>query len=130
MIATSANATMYYSGSRVGKVKNIQLQTSREALDTTKLNQFDRSFIAGLRDTSATATLFYDPNDLTTVSLIEKIYEDNTSTAAFELVFDSRTEKSTQASAVVTRISVSASYGSAQVCDIEFRVSGKPVSNF
>jgi hypothetical protein len=129
MIPTSVHAEFRYNGVKVGRVRDIQLQTSREALDTTTLDKWDRTFISGLRDSSASGNLFYDPEDVATLELISDIYDDNVATFPMELVFDSMLGKSVLATVVITNISVSASFGAAQVCEVQFRISGKPTAN-
>lgn len=110
-------------------MRDIQLQTSRDALDTTTLDKWDRTFIAGLRDTSASGSLFYDPEDAPTVQLISDTYSDSSATLPMEIVFDSMLGKSVSANVVITSLSVSASFGAAQVCEVQFRISGKPIAD-
>lgn len=128
MILTSVHAELRYDGTRIGRVRSIQFQTSRDALETTTLDKWDRTFISGLRDSSASGSLFYDPDDTAAVVLISDLYEDSSATLPMEMLFDSVAGKSISATVVITNISMSASFGAAQVCEIQFRVSGKPTS--
>lgn len=129
MIPTSVHAELRYGGLRIGKVTQIQFQTSREALENTTLEKWDRTFLSGLRDSSGSGTLFYDPEDAATVALIEDVYENSTALGGVQLVFDSVVGKSVSASAVLTNVSVSVSFGEASVCEIQFQISGKPTAN-
>jgi hypothetical protein len=128
MIPTSVHAELRYNGVRVGRVRSIQFQTSRDALETTTLEKWDKTFIAGLRESSASGSLFYDPDDSAAVALISEIYNDGTATIPMEMLFDSVIGKSVAATVVITNVSMSASFGAAQVCEIQFRISGKPIS--
>ena len=128
MILTGTTAVLYFGGTRVGKCRSISLQVDREALPTTKQGDIDRTFIAGLRGTQGSASLFYDPDDPAVSDLLEKVFADDTSLAGLDLVFDSVTDKKVTASVVLTGTGLSASYGSAQVCEIQFQMSGKPTA--
>ena len=129
MILTGATAALYFGNSRIGKCRNISLSIEREALPTTKQGDIDRTFIAGLRSTSGSASLYYDPDDSATDALLTQVYSDSSTLSGVEMIFDSVTGKKIAASAVVTRVGVSASFGAAQVCDIDFQVSGKPTES-
>jgi hypothetical protein len=130
MIPTSVHAELRSAGTRIGKVTSIQLQTARDALETTTLDIWDRTFISGLRNSSASGTLFYDPEDETTVSLLNALYADGTALSDVELLFDGVIGKGASASAVITNASLSVAFGEAAVCEIQFQLSGKPDTSF
>lgn len=128
MILTGTTALLRYQGSRIGRCRSISLSIEREALPTTKQGDLDRTFIAGLRSTSGSASLFYDPNDQATAALLDKAYDDDSTLPSLEMVFDLPGDRKVSASVVITNITMSASYGAAQLCEIQFQVSGKPVA--
>jgi hypothetical protein len=131
MILTGATAGLYYNTLRVGKVKNIDLDISREALRNTTLDLFDHTYIAGIRDTKASATLFYDPLDVAVVNIINAIYEDVAEvTKDFQFVWDTSTKRGLTSSAIITNIGLSVAFGEAQVCKLSLQLSGKPISTF
>jgi hypothetical protein len=131
MILTGATAGLYYNTLRVGKVKNIDLDISREALRNTTLDLFDHTYIAGIRDTKASATLFYDPLDVAVVNIMNAIYEDVAEvTKDFQFVWDTNTKRELTSSAIITNIGLSVSFGEAQVCKLSLQLSGKPISTF
>ena len=129
MILTSIHAEVRYNGTRIGKARNIEFQTSRDTLETTTLNKWDRSFLPGIRDSSGSASLFYDPDDAVVSAIINDTYVDGTALSSIQMIFDTALGKSVAADIVITNISMSASFGVAQVCDIQFRVSDKPTQN-
>lgn len=129
MILTGTTAALYFGGTRIGKCKNISLSIDREALPTTKQGDLDRTFISGLRGTSGSASLFYDPDDSATDAMLTQVYADSSTLSGIEMVFDSATGKKATANAILTRVGISASYGAAQVCDIDFQISGKPTAS-
>jgi hypothetical protein len=131
MILTGASAGLYYNTLRVGKVKNIDLDISREARRTTTLDSFDHTYIAGIRDTKASATLFYDPLDTVAVSIINAIYEDVAEvTKNFQFVWDLNTKRELTSSAIITSIGLSVAFGEAHICKLSLQLSGKPISTF
>jgi hypothetical protein len=129
MILTSTTAGLYFNNVRVGKVKNIDLDISREAMRTTTIDLFDNTYIAGLRDTKASALLFYDPQDPTVVNILDTIYADTPEILPnFKFVWDINTNRSLTSDAVITNIGLSATYGEAQVCKLSVQLSGKPTA--
>lgn len=128
MILTGTTAALLFNGTRIGKCRQINLQIDREALPTTRQGDVDHTFIAGLRGTQGSASLFYDPEDAAVAAILAKVYNDDTALAGLELTFDSTTGKKVSASVVLTNMSLSASYGAAQVVEIQFQVSGKPTA--
>ena len=129
MILTGTTAALYYGTLKIGKVKNIKLDISRTAIQTTTLDAFDHTYIAGIRDTKASATLFYDPADAVIVSIINAIYDDvSTTTTNFQFIWDTNTTRQLTSAAVITNIGLSAAFGEAQICELALQLSGKPVS--
>lgn len=128
MLLTGTTAALLFGGVRIGKCRSISLSIEREALPTTKQGDLDRTFISGLRSTAGSANLYYDPEDTATAGILAQAYEDTNALSSIEMVFDMMTGKKVVATAVITRIGISASYGAAHVCDIDFQVSGKPTA--
>ena len=53
------NGTLTYNGSSVAKVSNWSFSSSVDALETTAISDFDRSYVPGLRQATGSATIFY-----------------------------------------------------------------------
>lgn len=128
MILTSGQAEMRHEGVRIGKVQGMQLQVTRDALETTPLNVWDRTFISGLRNSQATAKLLYDPEDAATAALVQAIWADSTALTGVELIFDSETDQGIEAEAVITSLGLGVQFGEAVLCPINLQISGKPIS--
>lgn len=126
MILTGANGYLKSGTSRIGKCRNINLNISKGALPTTRQGDTDETYIPGLRNTTGSATLFYDPKDVAAVSFLNSILGDSrvASTEA-ELVMSPSRKKSFSFNLILTEIGLSVAYGEAQVCDISFQVSGR-----
>lgn len=130
-ILTGATAGLYFNTLRVGKVKNIDLEVTREALRTTTVADFDHTYISGLRDSKASATLFYDPLDTAAVNIINAIYEDDPEVSKdFQFMWDINTGRQLTSAAIITSLGMSVAFGEANICKITLQLSGKPISAF
>ncbi len=131
MIPTSIDGFAKYGGNRIGKCRNIRLNIAKSPLRTTTLQDYDETYVAGLRNTTGTATLFYDPEDSVAVSLLDTILEDTSEPSeVIELVLCRHRQKSISVNALLTEVGTSVAYGEAQACEITFQVSGKPTGGF
>lgn len=121
----SARASVYWNGVKVAKIRNINIQVSRGALDTTGIGEMDGTAAYGIRQTTASGTLMYDPTNTATVALMNRIFSDSE-------VLDELRIQSSSASAqgdltgqvVINSNSVPIQVGELITCDISFTVSG------
>jgi hypothetical protein len=131
MILTSADAQLKLGTLKIGRCQNFSLSIDKEALDTTRLGDLDQAFIPGIRGTSGTFTLFYDPSDPGVVSIINNILGDaSTSLSNFTLVYDRNTSRQTTVSIVITQLTAGTEFGSAQTCQVAFRATGRIQGGF
>ena len=77
MILTGADGLLKYGSGTCVKVRNWSLNISRDAIDVTCLNTYDREYIAGLRSVTGSATLYYDPTQAEDRALLNSILDDN-----------------------------------------------------
>ena len=75
MILTGADGLLKYGGGTCVKVRNWSLNISRDAIDVTCLNTYDREYVAGLRSATGSATLYYDPAQAEDRALLNSISE-------------------------------------------------------
>lgn len=129
MIRNSTHAALWFGSLRVGKVRDINLQIDREALEDTKQGDVDRTYIKGLRTTSAQGTLFYDPEDDAVAAFMGELLDDTTAVSNLTLVFDSEVNINMTGPVIVTSATLSASVGAAQTCQLQFQLSGKPAGS-
>lgn len=130
MILTSTQAELRYENVKVAKVREVNLTINRDAVETTRLGDWDRSFLSGLRGSSGTATVFYDPADSSVTNLFNSVFTDSTATVTFDIVFDSISNKKLTVEAVITELGPQVTFGEAIACSLSFQVSGKPVGTF
>ena len=73
MILTGADGLLKYGANSCVKVRNWSLNITRDAIDVSCLNTYDREYVAGLRSATGSATLYYDPTQTTDRSLLNSI---------------------------------------------------------
>lgn len=126
MILTGADGYLKSLDGRIGKCRNVRLSISKGTLRTTKQGDVDETYIPGLRNTTGTATLFYDPTDLIATSFLNSILGDSrVPSTQVELVISGSRKKSMKFSIILTEVGLSIAYGEAQVCEISFQASGR-----
>jgi len=127
-VLTGKNAALSWNGATVGKVRSWSMTISKDALETTTLGVHDRSYVPGIRGSTGTAELMYDPSEGQAVSLLNSISSNSDDAASsVGFVFDTAGGKSLSCSAFLTSVSPSVSVGAIQVCSVSFQVSG-PIS--
>lgn len=125
MIQTGADGYLKTGADRIGKCRNIKLNISKGTLRTTKQGDVDETFIPGLRSTTGSGVLFYDPADLVATSFLNSILGDSrVPSTQVELVLSRARSKSLKFNIILTEVGISLAYGEAQACDISFQVSG------
>ena len=130
-VLTGKNGALSWDGSTVGKVRSWSMSINKDPLETTPLGVHDRTYVSGLRGSTGTAELMYDPSEEQATSLLDSILSDgeaSTSTVAF--VLDTTGGKSLSCSAFLTSVSPSVSVGAIHVCSVSFQVSGPITGGF
>lgn len=123
-IITGANGEMRYNNMRVAKCREFSLDISRDALETTTLGDYDRTYIEGIRGATGTATILYDEYDGTATQLLNNVFTDSSSAAPISLVLNTSTGKRLAASAFLTQVGVPVSVGEVVACSISFQITG------
>jgi hypothetical protein len=101
------------------------MSINKDPLETTTLGVHDRSYVPGIRSSTGTAELMYDPSEGQAVSLLNSILSNSDNVASsVSFVLDTAGGKSLSCSAFLTSVSPSVSVGAIQVCSVSFQVSG------
>jgi len=130
-VLTGKNGALRWNGSTIGKVRSWSLSVNKDALETTNLGQNDRTYVSGLRGTTGTAELMYDPAEGSAVELLNSIFSNEASVSqSVEFVLDSSGGKTLSCNAFLTSVSPSVSVADIQVCSISFQVSGSLSGGF
>jgi hypothetical protein len=136
-VKTSATALLKFKATTadayatIGKVRDVRLDISRDALETTGIGQGDRTYAYGIRGTSGSGTLMYDPADTGNVNIINRILSDDADISGIQLVLDTASATGTiSGDALITAAGPSISVGDLVTVPISFTISGKPTGQF
>ena len=130
MVLTGADGQLRYQGAVVGKVRDWSITVTKDALEDTCVGDYDRTYVQGLRGTTGSATVLYDPSNVNATSFLNSIFENVETTQTVDFVFYKADNKSFSCAGFVTNISPSISVGAVQAVSVSFQVSGKPVGVF
>ena len=126
-IATTCRSALLWNQVKVAKVTDLNLAVQRQALDETGIGECDGSYSSGRRDATATARILYDPANSATVSMINRIFEDDHS-ASDRITIESirNTKQGTiSANCVITSVGIPYPVGQLMAADISMQLSGK-----
>lgn len=136
-VKTSATAQLKFkttsadSYSTIAKVRDVRLDINRDALETTGIGQRDRTYAYGIRGTSGSGTLLYDPSDTGTADLMNQILSDTDTLSGVQLVLDTgSTDGTISGDALITAAGPGVSVGDLVSVPISFTISGKPSGAF
>lgn len=136
-VKTSATAQLRFkettggSFATIAKVRDVTLDIARDALETTGIGQGDRTYAYGIRGTSGSGTLMYDPADTANKAIIGRILSDSDALSGIELVLDTGSSAGTiSGDALITAAGPSISVGDLVTVPISFTISGKPTGQF
>jgi len=130
-VKTAATAELQFEGAVIGKVRDITLNINRDALETTGIGQKDRTYTYGIRSTSGSGTLLYDPADTATRNVMNSVLSDDAMSSKLKIRLDTSTALGTiEGDVVMTQAGVSVSVGDLVTVPITFNVSGKPIGSF
>lgn len=128
---TSATAELRMDGVAIAKVRDVSITFARDALETTGIGQFDRTYTYGVRNTTGTGTLLYDAADAGTRNVINRLLNDSTSTNSISMVLDTSVSEGTlTGDALLTQAGTSVSVGDVVSIPISFTFSGKPSGTY
>lgn len=131
-VLTGADGRLVYNGLALAKIREWSLTITKDALEDTCLGDFDRSYVEGLRNTTGTATVLYDPSLSAANEFLNTIFtnEDPETLLTFEL---NSKNKMLGGGNIVTRgfltsVSPTTSVGNVSAVTVNFQVSGGKVS--
>jgi hypothetical protein len=130
MVLTGADGQLRYQGAIVGKVRDWSITITKDALEDTGLGDYDRTYVQGLRGTTGSATVLYDPANVDASAFLNSILENSSNTETADFVFNRHDNRSFFCTGFLTSVSPSVSVGSVQAVSVSFQVSGKPTGAF
>lgn len=76
-VRNTTQSDVYWNGALVGKITDVSVSVSRDALDTTGVGQAAKTSAKGLRESQISCTLLYDPDNAPAVAMANSIWNDN-----------------------------------------------------
>lgn len=131
-VLTGNSGEILFDGTAIGKCRNFSLDISKDALETTVLGDYDRTYVQGLRGATGSATILYDSQDTSGVALLNNILSNGDSN---NKVVQMKLNKATggaaiSCNAIITQVSSPVSVGEVTACSINFQVTGEMTGNF
>ena len=133
MILTGADGALKYRSRGIAKVRNWSLSVQRNAIDVTCLEEFDRSYVTGVRNITGNATIYYDPTQTDDVRLLNSIFLDRNATDSEveeDIVFVLNKNNFPGGSGtfactvLLTEVGTAANVGEATAVNVSFQVTG------
>lgn len=122
-VLTGADGQLIYNNQTVAKCREWSISTSKDALETTCLASNDRTYVQGLRGTTGSATLLYDPGENSTNALLNSIYKNNNEEEV-TFVLNKADGARFECGGFLTSVSPSVSVGAVQAVSVSFQISG------
>ena len=129
-VLTGSDGQLKFNGNSVGKCREWSLSVSKDALEDTSIGSYDRTYVEGMRGTTGSATVLYDPSNRVAAALLNSVFGNEQTSDSVDFVLSRQEGTSISCSGFVTSISPSVSVGAVQAVSISFQVNGKPVGNF
>ena len=133
-VLTGADGQLSYGGDPFAKCREWTITIAKDAYENTCLGDFDRTYVEGLRGTTGSATLLYDPSNSIANSFLNSILEDAPQTKELTFKLNRRTlgdgGGTFTVNGFLTNVSASVSVGDVQAVSVSFQVNGKPFGEF
>ena len=128
-VLTGADGQLMYGAKKISKCRDWSISVSKDALEDTCLASNDRTYVEGLRGTTGSATLLYDPDELTTNQLLNTIFV-NGKSQEVSFVLNKNDGSTFRCEGFLTSVSPSVSVGAVSAVSVNFQVNGKPDGEF
>lgn len=129
-VLTGSAGELRYLGSRIGKCREFSVEVSRDALETTALGQWDRTYVEGLRGATGSATVLYDRDDGATRNMLNSIFRNEDGPQQVSFVLNTTFGAEFAVEAIITSVSTPVTVGDVIACSVSFQVSGPMAAPF
>jgi hypothetical protein len=123
-VLTGANGELRYNGIRIARCKDFSIDVARDALETTSIGSYDRTYVEGMRGATGSATVIYDKDDAGTVGMVNDIFLNNAGNKAVSMILNTATNNALQFRALLTQVSTPLSVGEVVACSVSFQITG------
>lgn len=124
-IANSIHGELRFQGVKVAKVRGIDYQVQRATLESGGIGDVDEEYCYEKRRTSGSATLLYKTDDLATVALMDRIFDDGEQVDDLQMIIHRGAGKSISGPALIGSLGIATSVGDNTQVSISFVISGK-----
>jgi hypothetical protein len=121
-VQTTKNAALFCDGNQVGKVVSASLDISLEAMETTTVEKYFRTFVPGINSATGSVSVLYDPDDTQAVALLNTIISGTLVTLVF--IINTVLNKSITVTAFVTQASIPFAVREAVVISLSLQITG------
>ena len=129
-VLTGADGRLMYGDEAVAKTRDWSISVAKDALEDTCLASTDRTYVEGLRGTTGSATLLYDPSQKSANQLLNTIFASTGTEQEVSFVLNKNDGSTFKCKGFLTSVSPSVSVGSVSAVSINFQVNGKPDGTF
>ena len=129
-VLTGSDGQLRFNGTAAGKCREWSLSVSKNALEDTSIGSYDRTYVEGLRGTTGSATILYDPSNRTAAALLNSIFDNDQPNDFVVFVLSRQEGNNIRCRGFLTNISPSVSVGAVQSVSVAFQVTGKTAGNF
>ena len=130
-VRNTTQADVFFNGVKVAKCREITPVVQNGALETTGIGETDGTSAYGLRSTTCTATILYDPEDAGTVALMNRIRRNDETLDDLRLVSKrGSTQGDVSGKIVITSMSLPVPVGELMASQISMNVSGGLTGEF
>ena len=123
-VLTGADGKVVVNGAQIMKARDYTINLAKDALETSTLGVYDRTYVEGLRGATGSMTILYDPTESTAVNLLQSILNSDGTSQTVDFVFTSQDNKKLVYSGFITSVSQSVSTGAVQAASCNFQISG------
>lgn len=122
-VLTGSDGQLKYGTSVVAKCRDWSITMNADALEDTCLASYSRTYVKGLKGSTGSATILYDPNESSANDLLNSIFSD-TAGEPVGFVFNRKDGQQFLCEGFVTSVSQSVTVGDIQAVSVSFQVSG------
>jgi hypothetical protein len=121
----TTRADVLWNGAKIAKIRDINWNINNGLLNDTGIGEKNATSKYGLRTTSGTGTLFYDPQDSPTVSILNRALSDSETTDALVLKTDRTSAQGVMSGQVLLgSLAMGVPVGDLVSVQVQFTVSG------
>lgn len=122
-VFSGKDGSLKFDGTGIARVRNWSMDASFDTLDTTNLGEISRTYTAGLKSATGSATIFYHDDNTTLQSVLDNCVTTGVpAPGSMELIYGT---KSLKFSCYINTVSISCTTGEVMAANISFTRTGE-----